>query len=79
MESHIKGNIKTQHPNGTKFEYVPDYNLVRFLSGPIYVRIPNGMPEPGVWITYPDGVRIFRPNSYYEHIEPLKPSDKDIF
>ena len=73
----MTSGIRTQHPNGTKFEYVPDYKFVKWFT--LFRIIDNGMPEAGVWITYPDGVRIFRPNSYYEHIEELKPSKNDIF
>lgn len=73
----MTSSIKTQHPNGTKFEYVPACKIEKmmFMGLPVY-RTTNIQPA-GVRIIYPDGVRIFRPNYYYEHIEPLKPTDKE--
>lgn len=76
----MTSGLRTTHPNGTTFEYVPNYRLVKigWIGGYVQQKIKH-MKESGVWITYPDGVRIFRPNSFYDHISPLTPSEKDIF
>jgi len=65
------------HPNGTKFIYITAGLTVHVNAKPnkdgktydcrkaYYVRVQNGT-KPGVLIEYPDGVRRFISNSWYE-------------
>lgn len=52
------------HPNGTRFTWVSGY---KFIKHPVtgWAKVRDRDAKAGVWIEYPDGVRIFRPNEYY--------------
>lgn len=60
------------HPNGTRFTAIANYRLI---DDPLcgFVRLRDKHAKRGVLIEYPDGVKIFRPNEFYDHITPLKP------
>lgn len=53
------------HPNGVKFTHIVPYQLVKSCFGG-YVKIREKDAKEGVLIEYPDGVKIFRPNEYYD-------------
>lgn len=61
--------IKTTHPSGTTFQYVPKYSVVKVM-GKHSAILHNGK-EAGVLITDSKGNQVFRPNSYYKNIKPL--------
>jgi hypothetical protein len=67
---------KCQHPDGTVFECVAPYRVFKNPLGPGYLQVNDKHGKAGVRITRPDGVVIFRPNEFYNHIEPLKPNDR---
>ena len=70
--------IFTIHPNGTKFSYITNGVVIRVNA----IRNPDGHTEdhrfswlykqksgsPGVLIEYPDGVRRFISNTWYNDI-----------
>jgi len=52
------------HPNGVRFTHIVPYKVV-FAYG-AYVKVRDKHAKEGVLIEYPDGVKIFRPNEYYD-------------
>jgi hypothetical protein len=72
----MQSGIKTIHPNGTQFEYLPGYEPFRH---PLLGWLQFEKREPACRITFPDGRGTIVFNSDFDHIAPLKPSKKDIF
>ena len=71
--------ISTIHPNGVKFTYITAGLTVHVNAKPnsdgktydgrnaYYARVQNGT-KPGVLIEYPDGVKRFISNSWYDDV-----------
>jgi hypothetical protein len=69
---------RCQHPNGTKFMAVLDYDAkYSSIVGWVAVRKKDG--ARGVIIEYPDGKTVFKTNKDYAHIQPLELGPNDIF
>lgn len=63
--------VNTCEHGGIKYECTSPRVIVRDIKGRIMGSILDKEGQGGVWITYPDGVRIWRPNDFYGHIEPI--------
>jgi len=70
----IRSNL-FQEITGHVYEYAPPYYVTNL---PFIGLFKTGKKPAGVWIVG-DGYRIFRPNSFYDHIKPLEPKEGDIF
>lgn len=55
--------ITCTHPSGTRFEYVPSYTIVKTIRG---LSGFKNRDTGGVLITYPDGVKRYISNSWYD-------------
>jgi hypothetical protein len=68
----MKGLPTTIHPNERKvaFSYIPADLIVRMGGKPIAVKRKGA--EPGVLIAYKNGRKVYRKNSDYSHITPIK-------
>lgn len=73
----MTSGIKTTHPNGTIFHYVTG-GITMHVNNRLnkdgktydgrnayYIRLRNGQ-KPGVYIEYPDGVKRFISNTWYD-------------
>jgi len=68
----MTGFPTTQHPNErkTEFSYIPADLIIRMAGKPVAVRRKGA--EPGVLIVYKNGHKVYRKNSDYPHIQPIK-------
>lgn len=61
---------------GTKFTYIPGGGRYVHFKG-LGLAWAKDKEMPAGVIIETAGVKIFRPNAYYEHIEPLEPTEKE--
>lgn len=62
----------TTHPTerAPQFTFIPADTIVRMAGKPVAVRRKGA--EAGVLIQYKNGRKVYRKNSEYPHIEPIK-------